>query len=283
MGHGAGKVEVRMSRLWRGVAAVALTAGLLTTLELPALAASPVPSAVTVTITAKSRIPHVTGDTLVVFKAGKFAKATIRGSITGAASGDLATLFAQPFPYKHHAAAVGSPLKLTGASSEKYSFTVAPTFATRYYVRISGLHVGRSATRVVYVTTGGHFSNAKPCARPVCTQKLRFTVVIPASALKQETAKHLYFYFGIRLGAISIPPLPKRLTLDTHAKVTKVGRLSATRFQWRITWSFRIGSHSYNFLPGVCTKDTESKDGLGLPGHHHCGDKSFSTKTVYLG
>jgi len=49
------------------------------------------------------------------------------------------------------------------------------------------------------------------------------------------------------------------------------------------TWSFRIGNNGYNFLQHICTKDTESKDGIGLPGHHHCGTRSFSTKTVYLG
>jgi hypothetical protein len=270
-----------MSRLWRGLAAVTLTAGLLTTLQLPAFAASAAPSAVAVTITAKSRIPRVTGDTLVVFKAGKFAKATISGSVTGAANGDVATLFARPFPFKHRAAAIARMTLST--SPQRYSFTITPTVATRYHVKVSGTHVGTSPVQIVYVATSGHFSNAKACGRPVCTQKLRFTVVVPASAIKREGAKHLYFYFGIRLGAISIPPPPTRLRLDTHAKVTRVGRLSATEFRWRVTWSFRIGNHSYNFLPGVCTKDTESKDGIGLPGHHGCGAKSFSTKTVYIG
>ncbi len=272
-----------MSRLWRGLAAVTLATGLLTTLELPASAAAAAPTVVTVTISAKSRIPHVTGDTLVAFKAGKFAKATIRGKITGATAGDVATLFARRFPYKHPAAPIG--MITLSSPSQAYRFTVTPTLATRYVVKVTrmGTHVGKSHIQVVYVTTSGRFSNAKPCARPVCTQKERFTVVIPASALRRESAKHLYFYFGIRLGGVSVPPPPKRLTLDTHAKVTKVGRLSATRFRWRITWSFRIGNHSYNFLPGVCTKDTEAKDGIGLPGHHHCGDKIIKTKTVYLG
>lgn len=272
-----------MSRLWRGIAAVTLTTGLLTTLTLPALAASAAPSAVTVTIAAKSQIPHITGDTVVAFKSGKFARATVSGSITGAAHGDVATLFAQPFPYKHAAAAIGTPITLTGTSPQAYSFTVTPIIATRYQVKVTGTQAGTSAVQVIYVTTGGHFSTAKPCARPVCTQKLRFTVVIPASALKRESAKHLFFYFGLRLDRTRIPPAPKRLKLDSSATVTKVGRLSATRFQWRIIWSFRIGNHGYNFLPDVCTKDTESKDGIGLPGHHHCGAKSISTKTDYLG
>jgi hypothetical protein len=275
-----------MSRPWRGLAAVTLAAVLLTTLELPASAASATSSAVTITITAKSRLPRVTGDTLVIFKDKKLATATISGSITGAASGDVATLFARPFPYTQRAVPIGTPKTLNGTSPEPYSFTVTPGIATRYQVKVTatGTQVGSSAVRVVYVTAGSHFSNAKKCARPVCTQRLRVTFVIPASALRRESAKHLYFYFGLRLNRSRIPRLPRRLKLHAHARITRLGRRSAIRFQWRITWSFRIGRRGYNFNVAVCTKDTEAKDGVGLPGHHRCGVKSFSVaKTPYLG
>jgi hypothetical protein len=274
-----------MSRLWRGLAAVTLTTGLLTTLELPASAVGTAPAAVTVTIAAKSRLPRVTGHTFVVFKAGKFAKATISGAISGAQIGDVATLFARPFPYTHPFAPIGTPITLASAS-QRYSFPVVPALATRYRVKVTraGTQVGESAVKIVYLTIGGRFTNAKRCARPVCTQRLRFIVTVPASALGRESAKHLYFYFGLRLSRSRIPRAPRRLKLDTHARVSRVRRLSAIRFQWRITWSFRIGNHGYNFLPAACTKDTEARDGVGLPGHHHCGDKSFSVaKTRYLG
>jgi hypothetical protein len=276
-----------MSRLWRGLAAITLTTGLAaTTMPLAALA-SAAPSAVTVTIAAKSLIPHVTGDTLVVFKVAKFNTATIHGTVTGAAPGDEAILLAQTFPFKHAAVPVGSPVLLS-ASPMTYSFEAAPSLATRYQVEVktagpAGTQVGKSAVQVVYVTAFGRFTNAKPCARPVCTQRLRFTATFPSSALKRESAKHVFFYFGVNENPRKIPRAPKHLLLDTHAKITKLGRRSSTRFEWRITWSFRIGRNAYRFLPNVCTRDTESKDGVGLPGHHQCGNKRISTKVVYLG
>lgn len=276
-----------MSRLLRGIATVSLTAGLLTALELPALAGSVAPSAVSVTITTKSKLPHITGDTVVVFKVPAFSKATISGTITGAASGDVAILLARRFPFKHQPVAIGTPITL-GTSSVPYSFKVAPITATRYTVEVktggpTGPLAGKSAVRTVYVTTAGRFSRAKACARPVCTQRERFTEVVPATARKRESAKHLFFYFGLRLSRSGVPPRPKQLKLDTHAKITKAKRLSATRFERTITWSFVIGNHGYNFLPAVCTRDTESKDGIGLPGHHHCGAKRISTRIAYLG
>jgi hypothetical protein len=54
-------------------------------------------------------------------------------------------------------------------------------------------------------------------------------------------------------------------------------------FKYTITYSFTIGNHS--FTPGFnfCTKDTESKDGLGLPGSHGCGASRVPASQSYLG
>ena len=61
-----------------------------------------------ITLAAKSSFAPLTGDVYVVFDTATYDKATISGNITGAASGDVAKLFAQPFPYNRAAAAVGS-------------------------------------------------------------------------------------------------------------------------------------------------------------------------------
>jgi hypothetical protein len=275
-----------MPRRWRALAAVTLTAGALMSLQLPA-AASSAKSTVTVTIAAKSRFPLVTGDVLVVFRSARFGQATIHGSITGAVSADVATLFAQPFPFKHKPVRTGKPIRLTGAS-QTYSFKVRPAIATRYLVKVStagpsGTQVGASAVQTVYLTSNGHVTGARVCGRPTCREKLRIYTVVPASAVRRERPKHLYFYFGINLNRRKTPPAPKNLHLRIRHTVTRARRISATEWERTIAWSFFVGDDGYNWLFAVCARDTESKDGVGLPGHHGCGAKTISSRSVYLG
>src|SRR5215469_16562379 len=89
----------RMLRAWRRAALVAALTGSMTMAALlagvvPAQAATP-----TITVTATSSIPRVTGDVWVVYLGGKYSRARIHGSITGATDGEVATLYAQRFPY----------------------------------------------------------------------------------------------------------------------------------------------------------------------------------------
>jgi hypothetical protein len=84
------------------VAAVAV--GVVAGSGLPAVAATAGPA---ITLAAKSSFSPVTGDVYVVFDTATYDKATIAGNITGAASGDVAKLFAQPFPYNRGGGGVG--------------------------------------------------------------------------------------------------------------------------------------------------------------------------------
>ena len=44
-----------------------------------------------------------------------------------------------------------------------------------------------------------------------------------------------------------------------------------------MTFSFRVNNDAYNFLFNFCSKASESKDGVNLPGHHHCGASRVRT------
>ena len=72
-----------------------LIAGALALGQLPAVATAA--SGPAVTISAKSANKVIKGDVLVVYLGGKYATATISGTVTGGAAGDTATLEAQPF------------------------------------------------------------------------------------------------------------------------------------------------------------------------------------------
>ena len=275
---------VRVARFRNGIAVVVLAGGLVAASGLPALAAPAAPP--TVTIAAKSLFRPVTGDVFVVFNAGKFANAQIHVSISGAARGDVATLFAQPFPFKSPPAHAGS-VTLTG-STLSHSFTVTPTLATHYQVEVfanntSTTALAHSALSTVFVANKMALSGLKACSRPVCRQKVSVQEQVPASTLRNEISKHWFFYFGLNLTTTGTPPPPRVLTLDTHATISPSTRTGARTFVRTISWSFRIGNDGFFFNFNFCSRDTEATDGLGLPGHHGCGAPRISATVGYLG
>lgn len=252
------------------MASAALAAGVAPAMAQPA-------AAPTVTIGAKSLIPRAYGYTFVAFHGGKFSHVTISGAVTGATSGMVAQLYAQRFPYKAAPAAVaGQQLVLDGTSPESYSFTATPGLATRYWVKIlpsstvSTPVAATSAARNVYVVTSQIVTGLKTCGRPVCHQTIHIYTRVPASAYRAESAKRLYFYFGIRFSA-SGTLTPPWLNLDNAATISRARKISASEFEQTVTWSFRIGSRGYNYRFNFCSKASESSDGVNLPGRHHCG------------
>jgi len=252
----------------------------------PAQAATP-----TITIAATSKIKPVTGDVFVAFHAGALSGATIHGSISGATAGEVAVLYAQPFPYKTPAARLDSITLKTGKTA--YSFTVTPTLATRYAVRLfatghfkipTAAPIATSPTKNLYVVGNGFWTGGANCGRPVCHETLHQYVIVPTSALGLEMSKLLLPYFGLSLGSANVPPPPKWLYLRAgHASVSAARRISAIEFERTISYSFTIGSHSYYWAWVTCLRDTVSKDGIGLPGYHGCGASRTPRTVAYLG
>jgi len=277
---------VRVARFRNGIGVVVIAGGLVAAGALPALAAPAAPP--TIAIAATSAFPPVTGDVWVLFHTpARFSRAHIHGKISGAGSGEVARLFAQPFPFRHAPSPVGA-VTLAGATS-RYSFTVAPTLATRYQVKVfasntATIPLAVSAVRNVFVSNLMSNPRFQTCSRPVCHQKIRVQEQVPPSTLRTEISKPWFFYFGLNLSATTVPPPPKFLTLDTHATISRPTRTGAGSFVVTISWSFRIGNNGYFFLINFCNKDTEAVDGLGLPGHHGCGAHRISSnQNIYLG
>jgi hypothetical protein len=53
-------------------------------------------------------------------------------------------------------------------------------------------------------------------------------------------------------------------------------------FTATIKLTFNIGNSGYHYHDSVCTKDTETQDGIGLPGSHGCGSERIPTSHGYL-
>ena len=274
-----------MFRAWRGAAIAALVGGTVIATSVaavvPAQAAAP-----TITIAAASKIKPVTGDVYVVYLGGSYGNATIHGTITGAAAGEVATLYAQRFPYTKAAAPVRS-VTLSGAGTRTYSFTVTPTLATRYKVMLfaKSTPLATSPIKIVYVVSGGSVTGGARCGRPVCKETFHVYTVLPSSALGVEMRKHVYPYFGLNLAPVVEPPPPTWLYLNAgHASVTGTHRIAADAYEATLTFTFTIGNDGYRWDWTGCTRDTVFRDGLGLPGYHNCGASRVpGSGSYYLG
>jgi hypothetical protein len=274
---------MNMTKLSAGLAAAAAVVSALTLAALPAQAASN--AGYTVTISAKSAFPTVTGDVQVGYKYGKYSVATIQGTVTPASDGDVATLYAQEFPYSKAPVAVGTQSLSPTAGSASYAFSAKPSLATRYDVVVTtGTTVdGTSPTQTVYVTPGGKWLSYKQCsAHPTCSITLRAELWMPASAYKTEAAKRQYFYLGLKRSRNGEPGPIKTLYLDKSVSIS-IRKVNAGEFEVTFKFTMDIGNSGYRWLASECTKDTVSRDGIGLPGHHGCGNKSVQANAVYLG
>jgi hypothetical protein len=63
--------------------------------------------------------------------------------------------------------------------------------------------------------------------------------------------------------------------------VTKI--IAPNEYELVVPTEFHVGNEGYSFKYSFCVRDTLSTDGLGLPGHHGCGDSSVPVSTRYLG
>jgi hypothetical protein len=298
-----------MSTTWRRIAPVtaaagALTAGLLMA-ALPAQAKSTPDVTATVqpgysaTIAATSpNFPDasrgkVDGYAVVVFGTRPSAyhwtrnwhAAKISGQVSGAHAGDVVTLYAEPFGTSFFTS-TGKQVTLASTGTESYSFSVQPQRETRYEVQVTSTNPNtfdtESAAQTVYVILEGVPGKVKTrCSSDHCKITAELKVLVPAAAYKTESAKHFYFYFGL-----DIPPrFPTFLRLDRSASAKKAHKLSAREFEVAATVRFSSTlAHPQDYeVWTFCLKDAESKDGIGLPGHHGCGAARVKTLALYLG
>jgi serine/threonine-protein kinase len=268
-----------------GVAVLAVagvTAGFL-------LAGSPGPPLAHVTIAARSSLAPVDGDVYVGYRAGREARATISGQVRGAQPGEVAGLYAQPFPYRRPPARLGSATLHPDRGTASYAFTGTPGLAPRYTVEVfpgggAGTALARSPAVTVYVGLYAQTSAAAPCRRPVCRQTFQVRVFVPAAALASEIAKRWYPYLGLRLAPAKAPPAPAWQRLGSGApQVSGSRQVSPTEFDFTVSFSFRIGNSAYAWNWSACAQDTEAENGLGLPGHHGCGDRRLPAAQAYTG
>ena len=271
-----------MSRIWGRVAALAAAGGLIAASG--AIPAEATTASYSITIAAKVKKAPVTKDKFVLYKGiNGFGTATIHGQVSGAITGDVVTLLAKPFGAKRFASVGTADLTVTNGSAP-YSFTVRPTRATAYRAQVkTGTQVdATSTTQTVYVLLSAAKYKFLPnkCSRTSCTSTLKAWLNVPAAAYKSETTKHTYLY-----AAVGHPRIPSVYTLS-RGTVSKPRKISATRFELTLRWHIKVSTtRRTSWRVNFCEKDTESRDGMNLPGHHGCGNRTVSVKRAdkYIG
>jgi hypothetical protein len=146
--------------------------------------------------------------------------------------------------------------------------------------------VAVSAARTVYVISDKALTGRRACARParpVCHVTVTYSFRVPIAALKAESAKHLFLYSRVLLSKAGEPPAPKAVFLSASATRSKVRKVTVRKFAFTAHYAVRVGSESFHYAIAGCLQDTESRDGIGLPGRHGCGAKSFSVSAPYIG
>jgi hypothetical protein len=254
--------------------------------------ASPVANPVKIGIDAESRLDKVGGTyTYVGYRSGKDASAQVHGQITGVSSGEVAKLYAQQFPFDSLPSEVSSQtLSPPGsATTADYAFTVTPSLETRYTVKVfrNGTATDVLATSpvtTVYVTGWTFSSSNVKCQRPTCHETFTIKVQVPPAAIASEIAKAWYPYFGLRLGPDKAPPPPKVQVLNAaQASVSSSRKISADTYSLTISFTFEIGNKAYSWNWSACSRDTVDQNGLGVPGHHGCGDPRIRRSLKYAG
>jgi hypothetical protein len=288
---------MRNARFWH-LAVIAITAGGLSLAGTgTALASGSARSEVTATIDTASSFVQVDGSTMVRYggpapdaTAKAAATATVSGTITGipaSLSSVVVTLLARPFGAASFAS-LGTPLTVPAQDgTADYSFPVTPGLATGYQAEVAtaaGPLLATSAARTVYVIPQVTAVTTGCATRPYCTGHLTITARFPTSSTfaTETSGKHLYLYSGIATSASTTPAAPARLTRFGWAArfTTDPARDTIT---YSVGFNFKLGTAGYQWKINYCTPDSENLDGIGLPGHHGCGDATVSSAAPYLG
>src|SRR5215472_3759792 len=254
--------------VWYAVAvtvAVAIAAIAIVALRKPALA-GPV-----IALTAASANNTVDGNVYVYYKVAGHATATITATVSHGRKGEVAELTGQVYPF------TAKPMRLAHARItgryQRLSFQVAPALETRYRIEVhrsagASKALATSPVSTVYVALIAHYKYLrKACPRPRCFLTIRFRVPVPHAALRTESAKHVYFYWGINLATSGPEPAkPTRLELQKRIPTTGVPATHSGEYQMIVAIKFTVKQDAYRWHWNICTKANVAADGIGLPG-----------------
>jgi eukaryotic-like serine/threonine-protein kinase len=248
----------------------------------PAVAAYQAPLAPPIPATLTSGVKPVNGNTYVLYgpntAVNAFAK--LSGEIRDAAAGEVVRLYAQQFPYTSAPAPVQSLTLNPVGGTAAYSFTVSPSLATRYQLRLlpgaaATTPAATSAVNTVYVLDSYSVTRPDCPGGGTCDEQLDVTVYSPPSAIATEMAKRTYLYAGrtesfANQSAATLP-------LNAGGTASAPQRTAANAYDMTLTYD-GAGLITDRVF---CMRQNEAQDGIGLPGPSACGSASLPLADAY--
>jgi hypothetical protein len=204
----------------------------------------------------------------------KFAR--VSGRLASRADGVEIQLLADRWPFESFATAATA----TTHDGGRYGFRVKQPVGTRYRARLADQPAMQSRTVTVYRRLVGRLVRCNYCSRPNpaagTVYTLRVTYALRSARGSRYRPGRQYFYFGLRKDT-------RRPRILRRAKRARIHRVRPHRYRQVIRHRFRVPRGRYTFEFTACERDHFGRDGLGLPGHHHCGDRRVRSSVRYLG
>lgn len=165
----------------------------------------------------------------------------------------------------------------TGTTTGNYSISVRPSHATRYRVVVGG---STSRVATVYVLDRGLKLGCNLCSRGhhpgfgAYTLIIRARIEIPPGPFAAPGPIYLYY------AQVRGVHRPRTMRLVNTAPPQISGHSLSYTVKHRLYFA---RPSTYRWIWLACQRDHESMDGLGLPGHHHCGNATINGRSRYLG
>jgi hypothetical protein len=203
--------------------------------------------------------------------------ARVSGRLASHADGVKVELRGDRWPFKSFKTVASA----TTHGGGHYSFRVKQPVATRYRVRLATQPAVQSRIVTVYRELAGRIARCNYCGKNAAPGRpgrhtLRITYVVRSARGTHYRPSWQYFYFGLRRSDRA----PRTLRL---VKRLRLHRVRPHHYRLTVRHRFRVTRSSYRFLTDACERDHFSRDGLGLPGRHHCGDRRVRARAKYLG
>jgi hypothetical protein len=212
------------------------------------------------------------------------SQADVDGGVASAAPGEVARLYAQPFPYTSPSVPVQTITLKPISGGYGYDFKASPTVATRYRVVLlrsatATTPLAASATQTLYVVDyykyqqiGGYYACTSPVYPNTCSVRYDITAYSPPADLQAAMAAPRHAYVGQALVSTSQPPL----RLDPAASISAPRRIADNAYEVTVTLTL-AGTRVVELRDfGLCTVATAASNGLGLPADATCGQESIA-------
>jgi hypothetical protein len=209
---------------------------------------------------------HVAGLPAVVY--GSSIRLSGHETLTGSRS---VSLQAKAWPFKNGYRTIRS-----GKTTGNYSFVVSPSHATRYRVLIA--NGPTSPVRTVYVLDQPLSLSCNLCrdSNTPGTNTLVITGRFRTPPGPSGNKGPVYLYYALNSSSVT-PTAVNRVASAPR-------QFSGNSFSFTVSYTVQFPSiPTFRFAEVSCWKDSEAASGVGLPGHHGCGDATVSRLAPYLG